>query len=131
MGESPCPSGPFHAHHGARLRRRSYRLWITRQAKGMGQLVQNQPCGLYRSIYMVEEVYVFGSIEMIAFKAWFAAISLRWRRPPWQRGWRWLVSFVHVYIFLDKEYMLISWRNRLHPASTITQCPNGITDTHD
>jgi hypothetical protein len=35
---------------------------------------------------MVEEVYVFESIEMIAFKAWFAAISLRWRRPPWRRG---------------------------------------------
>jgi hypothetical protein len=32
--------------------------------------------------------------------------------------------------FLDKEYILISSRYQLHPASTTTQCPSGNTDAH-
>jgi hypothetical protein len=33
-----------------------------------------------------------------------------------------------VFIFLDKEYALISRRYQLHPASATTQCPSGHTD---
>jgi hypothetical protein len=32
--------------------------------------------------------------------------------------------------FLDKEYILISRRYQLHPASATTQCPSGNTDAH-
>jgi hypothetical protein len=34
------------------------------------------------------------------------------------------------HIFLDKEYILISSRYQLHPASATTQCPSGNTDAH-
>jgi hypothetical protein len=33
-------------------------------------------------------------------------------------------------IFLDKEYILISKRYQLHPASATTQYPSGNTDAH-
>jgi hypothetical protein len=33
--------------------------------------------------------------------------------------------------FLDKEYILISRKYQLHPASATMQCPNGITDAHN
>jgi hypothetical protein len=32
--------------------------------------------------------------------------------------------------FLDKEYILISRRYQLHPASATTHCPSDITDAH-
>jgi hypothetical protein len=31
---------------------------------------------------------------------------------------------------LDKEYLLISQRYQLHPASATISCPNGIKDAH-
>jgi hypothetical protein len=34
------------------------------------------------------------------------------------------------FFFLDKEYILISSRYQLHPASATTQCPSGNTDAH-
>jgi hypothetical protein len=32
---------------------------------------------------------------------------------------------IHISIFFDKEYILISRRYQFHPTSATTQCPNG------
>jgi hypothetical protein len=41
-------------------------------------------------------------------------------------------KYASIYFFLlDKAHILISKRYKLHPASAITSCPNGIKDAHN
>jgi hypothetical protein len=50
----------------------------------------------------------------------YGQLNVRWISRSWADG----------DIFLDKEYILISRRYQLHPASATTYCPSGTADAH-